>query len=139
MACLCLLALVCAIGDFSQPAQEISEGRGGLDLLDADDFTPAPDLLPEAVADVIQDHFAANRSVQDWPALWRRVNAPLAAFLARLAPSKSSLQAARRISEGNCEVRSVFNINYIESEYNALVSAATYQKLATNIEKAVDA
>ena len=32
-----------------------------------------------------------------------------------------------------------FNINYIESEYNALVSVAIYQKLATNIEEAVDA
>jgi hypothetical protein len=32
-----------------------------------------------------------------------------------------------------------FNINYIESEYNALDSVAIYQKLATNIEKAVDA
>jgi hypothetical protein len=36
-------------------------------------------------------------------------------------------------------VRSCFNINYIESEYNALVSIAVYQKLATNIEKTVDA
>jgi peptidoglycan/xylan/chitin deacetylase (PgdA/CDA1 family)/glycosyltransferase involved in cell wall biosynthesis len=65
-------------------AQEISDGRDGLDLLDANDFTPAPDLLPEAVADVIQEYFAADRSVQDWPALWRRLDAPLATFLARL-------------------------------------------------------
>jgi glycosyltransferase involved in cell wall biosynthesis/peptidoglycan/xylan/chitin deacetylase (PgdA/CDA1 family) len=65
-------------------AQEIGNGRDGLDLLDANDFTPAPDLLPEIVADVIQEHFAADWSVQDWPALWRRLNAPLAAFLAKL-------------------------------------------------------
>jgi peptidoglycan/xylan/chitin deacetylase (PgdA/CDA1 family)/glycosyltransferase involved in cell wall biosynthesis len=71
-------------------AQEIGEGRDGLDLLDANDFTPAPDLLPEAVADVIQEHFAADRSVQDWPALWRQVNAPLAAFLARLEAQTSA-------------------------------------------------
>ena len=32
-----------------------------------------------------------------------------------------------------------FNINYIEREYNALDSIAIYQKLATNIQKAVDA
>jgi peptidoglycan/xylan/chitin deacetylase (PgdA/CDA1 family)/GT2 family glycosyltransferase len=65
-------------------AQEIGEGRDGLDLLDGDFFTPAPDLLPETVADVIQEHFAADRSVQDWAALWGQVNAALAAFLIRL-------------------------------------------------------
>jgi len=65
-------------------AQEIGNGRDGLDLLDTNDFTPAPDLLPEMVADVIQEHFAADRSVQDWPALWRRLNTPLAAFLRKL-------------------------------------------------------
>jgi peptidoglycan/xylan/chitin deacetylase (PgdA/CDA1 family)/glycosyltransferase involved in cell wall biosynthesis len=65
-------------------AQEIGEGRDGLDLLDAGDFTSAPNLLPEAVADVILEYFAADWSVQDWPALWSQVNASLAAFLARL-------------------------------------------------------
>jgi glycosyltransferase involved in cell wall biosynthesis len=65
-------------------AQEIGNGCDGLDLLDTNDFTPAPDLLPEMVADVIQEHFAADWSVQDWPALWRRLNVPLAAFLAKL-------------------------------------------------------
>jgi peptidoglycan/xylan/chitin deacetylase (PgdA/CDA1 family) len=68
-------------------AQEIGEGRDGLDLLDlldADFFAPAPDLLPETVAEVIQEHFAADRSVQDWAALWRQVNAALAAFLIKL-------------------------------------------------------
>jgi glycosyltransferase involved in cell wall biosynthesis/peptidoglycan/xylan/chitin deacetylase (PgdA/CDA1 family) len=66
-------------------AQEIGDGRDGLDLLDAaDDFTPEPNLLPEAVADVIHEYFAADRAVQNWPALWGQVNRPLAAFLARL-------------------------------------------------------
>jgi peptidoglycan/xylan/chitin deacetylase (PgdA/CDA1 family) len=65
-------------------AQEISNGRDGLDLLDANDFASAPDLSPEMVADIIQEHFAADRSVQDWPALWRRLNAPIAVFLAKL-------------------------------------------------------
>lgn len=65
-------------------AQEIGNGRDGLDLLDSDDFTPAPDVQPETVAEVIKDHFAADRAVHDWPALWNQVNAPLTAFLARL-------------------------------------------------------
>jgi glycosyltransferase involved in cell wall biosynthesis/peptidoglycan/xylan/chitin deacetylase (PgdA/CDA1 family) len=65
-------------------AQEIGNGCDGLDLLDTNDFTPAPDLLPEMVADVVQEHFAADWSVQDWPALWSRLNVPLAAFLAKL-------------------------------------------------------
>jgi peptidoglycan/xylan/chitin deacetylase (PgdA/CDA1 family)/glycosyltransferase involved in cell wall biosynthesis len=71
-------------------AQEIAEGRDGLDLLDAGDFTSAPNLLPEAVADVIQEYFAADWSVQDWPVLWSRVLAPLAAFLARLEAQTSA-------------------------------------------------
>lgn len=65
-------------------AQEIGDGRDGLDLLDGNDFPAAPSVLPEVVAGVIQEHFAADRSVQDWPALWNQVNVPLAAFLARL-------------------------------------------------------
>jgi hypothetical protein len=56
-----------------------------------------------------------------------------------LVATTNTTDAARRISERNCEVRSCFNINYIESDYNALVGIAVYQKLATNIEKAVDA
>jgi peptidoglycan/xylan/chitin deacetylase (PgdA/CDA1 family)/2-polyprenyl-3-methyl-5-hydroxy-6-metoxy-1,4-benzoquinol methylase/GT2 family glycosyltransferase len=67
-------------------AQEIGAGRDGLDLLDASDFPLAPDLPSEAVASIIQEPLltAANRSEQEWPALWSEVNAPLAAFLARL-------------------------------------------------------
>ena len=55
-----------------------------MDLLDTDDFSPEPNLQPETVADVVHEYFDADRAVQDWPALWRRINAPLAAFLARL-------------------------------------------------------
>jgi glycosyltransferase involved in cell wall biosynthesis/peptidoglycan/xylan/chitin deacetylase (PgdA/CDA1 family) len=67
-------------------AQEIGAGGSGLDLLNADDFAPAPGLLPEAVANVIQEPLltAANRSEQDWSALWDQVHAPLTAFLAKL-------------------------------------------------------
>ena len=67
-------------------AQEIGAGRDGLDLLDVDDFPQAPNLPPEAVADVILESLptAVNRSEQDWPAFWSQMNAPLAAFLAKL-------------------------------------------------------
>jgi glycosyltransferase involved in cell wall biosynthesis/peptidoglycan/xylan/chitin deacetylase (PgdA/CDA1 family) len=67
-------------------AQEIGAGRDGLDLLDAEDLPPAPNLPAAAVADVIQEPLpmAANRSEEEWPVLWKRVSAPLAAFLARL-------------------------------------------------------
>jgi peptidoglycan/xylan/chitin deacetylase (PgdA/CDA1 family)/GT2 family glycosyltransferase/SAM-dependent methyltransferase len=67
-------------------SQEIGAGRDGLDLLEDGNFPPAPGLLPATVAQVIQEPLptAANRPVQDWPALWSQVNAPLAAFLAKL-------------------------------------------------------
>jgi peptidoglycan/xylan/chitin deacetylase (PgdA/CDA1 family)/glycosyltransferase involved in cell wall biosynthesis len=67
-------------------SQEIGAARDGLDLLEKGDFPPAPELLPATVAQVIQEPLptAANRPVQDWPALWNQVNAPLAAFLTKL-------------------------------------------------------
>ena len=65
-------------------AQEIGEGRDGLDLLDAADVSTAPNLVPERVAEVIHEYFAADRAVQDWPALWSQVKASLPTFLARL-------------------------------------------------------
>jgi peptidoglycan/xylan/chitin deacetylase (PgdA/CDA1 family)/glycosyltransferase involved in cell wall biosynthesis len=65
-------------------AQEISEGRDGLDLLDAAEVSTAPDLVPEMISEVIHEYFAADRAVQDWPALWRQVNSSLSTFLARL-------------------------------------------------------
>jgi peptidoglycan/xylan/chitin deacetylase (PgdA/CDA1 family)/glycosyltransferase involved in cell wall biosynthesis/2-polyprenyl-3-methyl-5-hydroxy-6-metoxy-1,4-benzoquinol methylase len=66
--------------------QEIGAGRDGLSLLDFADLPPAPDLQAAAVAEMIQElvPMAANRSEEDWPGLWSRVSAPLAAFLARL-------------------------------------------------------
>jgi hypothetical protein len=66
--------------------QEIGAGRDGLSLLDIEDLTPAPDLQAAAVAEIIQElvPMAANRSEEDWPSLWNRVSAPLAAFLVRL-------------------------------------------------------
>ncbi len=73
-------------------AQEIGAGRDGLDLLDMGDFPPVPDLLPEAVAGIIRESLptAVNQSEQDWPVFWSRVNAPLAAFLARLEAQSSA-------------------------------------------------
>ena len=65
-------------------AQEIGEGRDGLDLLDAADVSTAPNLVPEMVAEVIHEYFAADRAVQDWPALWSQVKDSLTRFLARL-------------------------------------------------------
>jgi peptidoglycan/xylan/chitin deacetylase (PgdA/CDA1 family)/2-polyprenyl-3-methyl-5-hydroxy-6-metoxy-1,4-benzoquinol methylase len=66
--------------------QEIGAGRDGLNLLEVEDLPPAPDLRPAAVAEMIQElvPMAANRSEEDWPSLWSRVSAPLAAFLAKL-------------------------------------------------------
>jgi peptidoglycan/xylan/chitin deacetylase (PgdA/CDA1 family)/SAM-dependent methyltransferase len=67
-------------------AQEIGAGRDGLNLLDLEDLPLAPGLQAAAVAEIIQElvPLAANRSEQDWPNLWSRVNIPLAAFLAKL-------------------------------------------------------
>jgi peptidoglycan/xylan/chitin deacetylase (PgdA/CDA1 family)/glycosyltransferase involved in cell wall biosynthesis/2-polyprenyl-3-methyl-5-hydroxy-6-metoxy-1,4-benzoquinol methylase len=67
-------------------SQEIGAARDGLDLLEAGDSPPPSGLLPATVAQVIYEPVptAANRPVEDWPALWSQVNAPLAAFLARL-------------------------------------------------------
>lgn len=67
-------------------AQEIGAGREGLDLLNAGDFPAAPDLSFEAVASIIEEPLltAADRSVQDWPALWSRVNGPIGVFLGKL-------------------------------------------------------
>jgi glycosyltransferase involved in cell wall biosynthesis/peptidoglycan/xylan/chitin deacetylase (PgdA/CDA1 family)/SAM-dependent methyltransferase len=67
-------------------SQEIGAGRDGLDLLELGDFSPALDLLPETVAGVIYEPLptADNRSVQEWPALWSQVHAPLTTFLAKL-------------------------------------------------------
>jgi peptidoglycan/xylan/chitin deacetylase (PgdA/CDA1 family) len=65
-------------------AQEIGEGRDGLDLLDATGVSTPPNLVPETVAEVIYEYFAADRAVQDWPALWYQVEDSLPRFLARL-------------------------------------------------------
>jgi peptidoglycan/xylan/chitin deacetylase (PgdA/CDA1 family) len=65
-------------------AQEIGEGRDGLDLLEATDASTTPNLVPETVAGVIHEYFAADRAVQDWIALWSQVKASLPTFLARL-------------------------------------------------------
>jgi peptidoglycan/xylan/chitin deacetylase (PgdA/CDA1 family)/SAM-dependent methyltransferase len=67
-------------------AQEIGSGRDGLDLLDIEDLSPLPDLRAAAVSDIIQGQvpMAANCLEKDWPSLWTQVNAPLAAFLAKL-------------------------------------------------------
>jgi glycosyltransferase involved in cell wall biosynthesis/peptidoglycan/xylan/chitin deacetylase (PgdA/CDA1 family)/SAM-dependent methyltransferase len=66
--------------------QEIGSGRDGLNLLDIEDLAPLPDLRPAAVSGIIQGQIpmAANCQEKDWPYLWTRVSAPLAAFLAKL-------------------------------------------------------
>ena len=135
MASLCLLALVCAIGDFSQRPERSAKVAMAWTCWMPTISPLRPDLLPEAVTDVIQDHFAANRSVQDWEAgecSSRRI--PCEAGTIDIFAPGCSADLRGKLRSQIC-----FNINYIESEYNALVSAATYQKLATNIEKAVDA
>ena len=67
-------------------AQEIGAGRDGLALLDNDDLSAATELSAEFVADSVLESLpiGANQSEEDWPRLWSRVSAPLAAFLARL-------------------------------------------------------
>ena len=67
-------------------AQEIGAGRDGLALLDNDDLSPATDLSAEFVAESVLESLpiGADRPEEDWPLLWSRVSAPLAAFLARL-------------------------------------------------------
>ena len=67
-------------------AREIGAGRDGLDLLDNKDLSPAAGLSAASVAEGILESLpiGADRSEKDWPALWSRVHAPIAVFLAKL-------------------------------------------------------
>ncbi|HKB97886.1 MAG TPA: trifunctional glycosyltransferase/class I SAM-dependent methyltransferase/polysaccharide deacetylase [Terriglobales bacterium] len=78
------LSLYCLLTAFA--AQKIGAGHDALDLLDAGDLPPAPDLSAAMVADTIHEFLpmAAGRSEQDWPAIWSCVSASVAAFLTKL-------------------------------------------------------
>jgi peptidoglycan/xylan/chitin deacetylase (PgdA/CDA1 family)/GT2 family glycosyltransferase len=67
-------------------AREIGAGRDGLDLLDLQNLSPAPDLSAAFAAECILEDLpiGADRSEMDWPTIWNRVQAPIGVFLAKL-------------------------------------------------------